>query len=692
MPSALRRRRDPRDPRSGRFGPLLGLALLLATPAAAAPAAPPRSERREQVGPLLVSVEGRDAVRGGRPDGATIHEAYVPRALDPDEEGRAELAHFERQAFQFNMRPTIVAEPPEPWMAALTLPDLPVRWNHQTVAYLKYFRDDPKGQALIRGWLRRMNRYEHLLRPILKEVGVPEDLLFVALAESGFNPKVRSRVGAAGMWQFMEGTGRVYGLERGYWVDERHDIERAAYAAATYLKDLRTRFGSWEMALAAFNGGPALVMTAVSRSNTNNFWALCELESGLPHATTMYVPKIVAAALVGRNRGAFGVAGELSGALPAVHWATVEAPPATELASVAKLIGEDVALIEELNAHLVRKRTPPGRVTQLRIPRAKVSLYERSASRLKADSGDLQPHNVRFGETIARIAQRYGTTEANLRKLNDLDDAAELDKGVTLLVPARGARQDVTRTRPRVAVPPVATTQGQRLVFFEVTRSTTPRGLTEAFAVAWDSVVLWNDLDPQARLQPGQILQLVVPRGFDALAARVELLEADAVELVVRGSREHIESSLKERGLVRRGYRVRKGDDLVKIGKKFDLSDGDLARINAIPRDKPPAPGSVLVVYVDRDHERGTVDAPAPRLGPAVAAAGRPEIAGDDPGEPASSDMDAEPGAPPTSAPGADLPGASTDATSKLPGKRGWTRKPASKSKPGKSGKQRASG
>jgi membrane-bound lytic murein transglycosylase D len=101
-----------------------------------------------------------------------------------------------------------------------------------------------------------MNRYEHVLRPILREVGVPEDLVFVAMAESGFNPKVRSRVGAAGMWQFMEGTGRVYGLERTYWIDERHDIERATYAAATYLKDLRTRFGSWEMALAAFNGGP----------------------------------------------------------------------------------------------------------------------------------------------------------------------------------------------------------------------------------------------------------------------------------------------------------------------------------------------------------------------------------------------------------------------------------------------------
>ena len=676
MLARLRRRRDRRSPLCGRFGPVLGLVAALlrpVPPASAAPAQAGQPPRTEMVGPLQVSGDGRDTVRGGRPDGASIHETYVPPAVDPDDaEARAELAHFERTTVSA-IRPTIVAIPPEPWMAALTLPDLPVRWNHQLVAYLKYFRDDPKGQALIRGWLRRMNRYEHLIRPILREVGVPEDLVFVAMAESGFNPKVRSRVGAAGMWQFMEGTGRVYGLERTYWLDERHDIERATYAAASYLKDLRTRFGSWEMALAAFNGGPGLVMTSVSRANTNNFWALCELESGLPHATTMYVPKIVAAALIGRNRDVFGVGDNLGAALPAVQMSTVQAPPATSLATVAKLIGEDPNLIEELNAHLVRRRTPPGRTTQLRIPRARVAVYERSASQLTLESSGLQAHNVRYGETVARIAQRYGTTEQNLRRLNELGDAAELDRGVTLLVPSKGTRGDATRPRPRVAVPRVTPGPGQRLVFFEVTRATTPRGLGEAFGVAWDSVVLWNDLDPQARLQPGQFLQLLVARTFDALAARVDLYEHDQVELVVRGSREHLESALRDRGLVRRGYKVKKGDDLTKIGKKFDLSDGDIARINAIPRDDKPAPGAILVVYVDKDHDRGTVDAPPPRTGAPGSDAG--PIAADDAAEPVSPDMDAEPGDPP---PADDL-GASTETRSKLPGKQGWTRRPARK-------------
>ncbi len=668
MPAVLRRRRERL------VLALVGLGLL-------APAHPVRAgeESRERVGPLLVSSSGRDSVRGGRPDGATIHETHAPGAHDPESGPREDLANFERQTFPIGTRPTIVASPPEPWMAALTLPDLPVRWNQQTVAYLKYFRDDPRGQALIKGWIRRMNRYEHILRPILKEVGVPEDLVFVAMAESGFNPKVRSRVGAAGMWQFMEGTGRVYGLDRDYWVDERHDLERSTYAAATYLKDLRVRFGSWEMALAAFNAGYGLVMTSVSRGNTNNFWALCQQESGLPHATTMYVPKIIAAALVGRNRAVFHVGPDLSGSLPAIQLTTVEAPPATALASVAKAIGDDPALIEELNAHLIRKRTPPGKRTALRIPKQKLALYQQGASKLGGDGAN--QHSVRYGETLAEIAQKYATTEAALRRLNELDDTAELERDTVLLVPTTKSKTPpAPRTRPRAAVPLVTVDAGSRLVFFEVTRATSPRGLGEAFGVAWDSVVGWNDLDPQARLQPGQILQIVVPRSFDAQAARVDMFEADQVDRVLRGSREHIEGGLRDRGLVRRGYRVRKGDDLTKIGKKFDLSDGDLGRINGFSRDHVPPPGSTIVVYVAKGRERGTVDAPPPVRGESSAAA-EPSPEAEHPSGP--TDMDAEPG------PGVvreDLEGAaSTETSTKLPGQQGWTRKPSTLGKPGKS-------
>jgi membrane-bound lytic murein transglycosylase D len=664
---------------------LAGLVLLLTQRPAPLRAAPAAEESYERVGPLQIASGGRDQVRGGRPDGASVHDVHLPRPHDPDAAASADFADFER-----SVAPTaVLREPPEPWMAGLSRPDLPLRWSPALVDYLRHFRDDPKGQALIRGWLRRLGRYDAALRAILREIGVPEDLIFVAVAESGLHPKRRSRVGAAGLWQFMEGTGRVYGLQRGFWVDDRLDIELATYAAGAYLKDLRARFGSWEMALAAFNGGYGLVMTSISRHNTNSFWALCALESGLPQATTRYVPKILAAAVVGRNRQRFAVAEPALGAMSPITWSEVMVPPATQLSAIAQLIDEDPALIDELNARYVRGRTPPeAGLYPVRVPRGKQVALQRAIGRLQSESDALSATPVRYGETLAAVARRVGHSEATLRKLNGVEDNAELTRGLLLLHPrARGDaardpkgaadkdKKDPRAPRPLVAVPPLTPSDGQRLVFFEATRATTPRGVAEAFGAPWEQILAWNELDPQARIQPGQVLQILVPADFSAGAAAVQIYERDEVELVHRGSAEHISAGLARRGLVRRAYRVRAGDTLEKIGARFGLTDGDLARINAIQRTQAPTPGDLLIVYVPESKTKGTVAAPPP----AVPAPGLDRPASDDlpqkiPEE--SLDLDPEPPKPgildvpdPPAA-----PGPSTSAAPKLPGKQGWKR------------------
>lgn len=645
---------------------------------AQAPSEAASSEPLESVGPLRIAWSGRDKVRGGRPEGATIHEAHVPRPVEPESLARADLAAFERS----EVPPTAALHrpPPEPWLRELKLPELSVRWSDATITYLRYFRDDPKGKALIRGWIRRMGRYEGRLRAILREVGVPEDLVFVAMAESGFIPQRRSKVGAAGMWQFMEGTGRVYGLERSFWIDERLDVERSTYAAAAYLKDLRARFGSWEMALAAYNGGYGLVLTSVSRYNTNNFWALCEIESGLPQATTLYVPKIVAAAVVGRNRRAFAVDPANLEALPSVEWAEVMVPAATSLASVAALIGEDPELIAELNARYVRGRTAPDAGEQpVRVPKAKRALLQQSQGRLVSEAATLTSYPVRYGETAASIAAAHGISEGNLRKLNRLEDNAELAREVVLVVPRKGgaAKAPPPGERPLAAVPAVSLRPGERLVFFEATRATTPRGLAEAFSVPWESIVAWNDLDPQARIQPGQILQVIVGADFNPGAAEVKIYGPGEVDHVIRGSAEHLERALARRGLVRRGYKARSGDTLAKIGKRFDLSEGDIARINGLPRSHKPAKGEVLVVYVASGKTKGTIKAPDPQPTSTVDAAAviaAPPTSAAEAGEsPAEPPPELGEGAP------ADADEPSTADSTKLPGTRGWSRKSSSK-------------
>ncbi|MBC8073543.1 MAG: transglycosylase SLT domain-containing protein, partial [Deltaproteobacteria bacterium] len=401
--------------------------------------------RREDAGALRASEEGRARVRGDRPPRASIHASWSPPALEPDRDDRDALAAFEGS----QLATTIVEVAPEPWMKKLAVPELPLRWNRGLVEYLQYFTQDARGKTMMRAWLRRAGRYELRIRKILAKHGVPEDLVWVVMAESGFNPRVRSAVGAAGPWQFMEGTGGVYGLAKDYWVDERFDIERSSHAAAVYLADLHVRFGSWELALAAYNAGYGLVTTAIERANTNNFWALAEIESGLPHATVNYVPKIVAAAVVARNRDALGFAAADIQPLPAADWVDVEVAQSTALSDIAREIGADPELLGELNAQLVRGRTPPKRGPwKVRIPRGNAKAFAAALPRLRAQWAGQTTHTVREGEKLASIAARYGTTEKELRKRNGTLDAAEIVRGTTLVVPAGTAAIAATEAEP----------------------------------------------------------------------------------------------------------------------------------------------------------------------------------------------------------------------------------------------------
>ena len=198
------------------------------------------------------------------------------------------------------------AVPDSDWLRALKLPDFPVRWDPQVLRYLDYFKNDTKGRSVMSNWLRRAGRYRELFDKVLARHGLPRDLFYLAMIESGFESAAKSRVGAGGVWQFMPGAARAYGLEVSYWVDSRRDPERAADAAARYLKDLYVRFGSWYLVFAAYNAGYGAVLRSITNYNTNDYWELVKHESGLPWESSLYVPKILAAAIVGRNQAAFG--------------------------------------------------------------------------------------------------------------------------------------------------------------------------------------------------------------------------------------------------------------------------------------------------------------------------------------------------------------------------------------------------
>ena len=260
--------------------------------------------------------------------------------------------------------PALVAPTPDvardlSWLRRLTMPDVPVRWDARVVRYLEFYKNNPRGRSMVAGWIKKSGRYGGAIRRILRENNLPEDILWLSLVESGFDPTIHSPAGAAGLWQFMPEGARIYGLAVDRWVDERLDPERSTLAAARYLADLHTRFGSWELAFAAYNMGYGGLLASIRKYNTNDFWELSRLESGMPLETALYVPKIVAIAIVARNRAIFGVDDvELD---PAASFDKVSVRPGVSLQSVALAAGTSTDKLARSQPPAHRRPGAPAR-------------------------------------------------------------------------------------------------------------------------------------------------------------------------------------------------------------------------------------------------------------------------------------------------------------------------------------------
>jgi membrane-bound lytic murein transglycosylase D len=512
-------------------------------------------------------------------------------------------------------------DPDSDWLRTLRLPELPVRWDPQVLRYLDYFRADPKGHAVMAGWLRRAGRYRAMFEKTLDHYGLPRDLIYVAMIESGFDFTSRSRVGAGGIWQFMPSAARTYGLEISYWVDGRRDPERSADAAARYLKDLYVRFGNWPLVFAAYNAGYGAVLTSIGRYNTNDYWELCRHESGLPWESSIYVPKIMAAAIVGHNLEAFGFA-DVTPDAPYV-FDRVDAPPGTTFASIARAAGTRPEVIASLNSQLLRERTPPDRApTAVRIPVGTSTAFAEAFDRARGTADRVDTVVLRFGETIDEVARSRGLAPRELRKLNGVKDAGELRAGVTIVVPKRtavaqkekatdknGAKGADAPDKPEsdasdsseddqviVAVPDrVFIYEGRERVFYRTRDGDSIEEIAETFAVLPDDLIEWNNLDPTAKLQPKLILQVYVRKDFDP--AGVLIVDSSKVRVVTLGSEEFLELETARRGKRRVFYTAKSGDTLAKVGRRYGLTAGDLARINRFSYNTELHEGQKIVVY-----------------------------------------------------------------------------------------------
>ncbi len=333
------------------------------------------------------------------------------------------------------------------------LPDVPIVINNSVDSFIRYFQTS--GRPYFEKWLARIGGYRELVQDILRREGLPEDLFYVALIESGLNPRARSRRRAVGMWQFIRATARRYGLRVNWWIDERMDPEKATEAAARYLRRLYERFGSWQLAIASYNAGEGTIARAMKRYKTRDFWQLARHRRPLRRETRQYLPKYMAAVLIARNPEKYGFKNLVYE--DEVIYEKVSIPEATDIKVIARAAGMSVREFKRLNPELIRWFTPPGyKDYEIKLPPEKVDTFMMNFSKVAPkDRLKFYKHRVRRGDTLWAIARKYKTRISLILYLNNLKNPRYIRPGKLIVIPVRArkaARHRHTRKAERSAV------------------------------------------------------------------------------------------------------------------------------------------------------------------------------------------------------------------------------------------------
>jgi membrane-bound lytic murein transglycosylase D len=310
--------------------------------------------------------------------------------------------------------------------------DIPIVINDQVESFIEYFRTTHRKPFAL--WLQRSGRYIPMMKEVLKANGLPEDLVYMALIESGFNPKAYSRRRASGPWQFITRTGKRYGLEVDLWIDERRDPEKSTLAAARHLKDLYDQFSCWYLAAAGYNAGAGKISRAIQRYRTEDFWELTK-HKYLKRETRHYVPKMIAAALIAKEPEKYGFI-DIDYDEP-IRYEKVTVTDATDLKVIANCCEVDYETIKALNPELKMWCTPPHRPDyEVKIPAGTREKFLQNFSHLSpAERITYRQHQVRQGDTLSTIARRYGIKKEPIMEVNDFKSPRQLRTGSSIIIP-----------------------------------------------------------------------------------------------------------------------------------------------------------------------------------------------------------------------------------------------------------------
>jgi membrane-bound lytic murein transglycosylase D len=310
--------------------------------------------------------------------------------------------------------------------------DIPIVINSKVEQFIQYFQS--KGRKVFTQWLARSEKYIPFMKNLLRENGLPEDLVYMALIESGFNPYAYSRSKAAGPWQFISRTGQRYGLNSNWWIDERRDPEKSTIAAAKYLKDLYDTFECWYLAAAGYNAGEGKIARAMKRYRTEDFWELTKYRY-LKRETKDYVPQMIAAALIAKDPEKYGFV-DIEYQEP-LRYDKVKVPEVTDLRLIAQACEVTLDEIKSLNPELSRWCTPPNFPDyEIKIPFGKKELFLRNFESLyPGERFQFKTYQVKKGDTLSKIAKLYQVSLEPILEINRLNKKSRLSIGMNLLIP-----------------------------------------------------------------------------------------------------------------------------------------------------------------------------------------------------------------------------------------------------------------
>ena len=558
---------------------LLASCLLIASCAGIRPFAGKDSGKSNAPGPRADSSH----VYYGEPDAVSGQETAGKSAYPPDGEKKVQPEEPEDVTF--------LSEIGQPGGGEGACREVPIESNEKVDFFVRYFQG-PKRDWMYRA-LQRSGRYRDQMREILHEEGLPEDLVYLALIESGYNPYAYSCSGAVGIWQFMAQTGKRYGLKIDWWVDERRDLDKATRAAARYLKDLYGQFGDWYLAAAAYNAGEGKLQRAILACDSTDFWHI-STKNSLKTETKDYVPKFLAALMIAKDPERYGF-GQIQYDPPLLY-ETVEVPEALDLNVLARACGQSVPLLRSLNPQLKRAYTAPR--SEIRIPRGTAEQFKRYCANLDpAERVTFRRHVVRKGESLANISRRYGVPARTLVEMNELPKGRKIRSGTALMIPVACSPSGIQKeSAVRSAKAPdggssitanPSTSGATEKTTYEVKRGDTLWKISNKNGVSLSSLCEWNHITPSSRIHPGQ--QILV---------RLEAnRNAEGVQQQARAQTHDVQPP--SRALQPVFHVVRAGDSLWRISRKYGVTLSELCRWNKLDLRQTLRPGATLRIFTD---------------------------------------------------------------------------------------------